>query len=123
MSELLAMLTSLFSDQFVLSGASSSVSLNSFTTTIGTPVGKVCANFSIVSLISNEVLKMFLEIMRRKNKHLKIAFSNLSKLNSIEKTVSKSLTLKFVMMCLPQQLMKNKFVSGIKKEGDQKRIS
>lgn len=117
------MLTSLFSDQFVLSGASSSVSLNSFTTTIGTPVGKVCANFSIVSLISNEVLKMFLEIMRRKNKHLKIAFSNLSKLNSIEKTVSKSLTLKFVMMCLPQQLMKNKFVSGIKKEGDQKRIS
>ena len=117
------MLTSLFSDQFVLSGASSSVSLNSFTTAIGTPVGKACANFSIVSLISNEVLKMFLEIMRRKNKHLKIAFSNLSKLNSIEKTVSKSLTLKLVMMCLPQQLMKNKVVSGIKKEGDQKRIS
>ena len=48
---------------FILSGARSGVYLCSFTTVIGTLVGIVSANISIVSLISNGIVKMFPKTM------------------------------------------------------------
>ena len=46
--------------------ASSGVSLCSFTTVIGTPVGITSANISLVFLISNRIVTMFLKTMVRK---------------------------------------------------------
>ena len=76
--------------ELVLSGASSRVSLYSFTAAIGTPVG--IASICLVFLISNGIVKIFLKAMgREKNKHIKIALSARSKINSIEKIISKAL--------------------------------
>ena len=46
--------------------ASSGVSLCSFTTVIGTPVGITSDNISLVFLISNRIVTMFLKTMVRK---------------------------------------------------------
>ena len=47
--------------------ASSGVFLWSFNTVIGTPVGITSASISLVFLIGNKVVKMFLKIIGRKN--------------------------------------------------------
>ena len=61
---------------FILSGASSGVSLCSFTTIIDAPVGKASASasVSIVFLVSNENVKMFLKTMGRKKQTQKNCF-------------------------------------------------
>ena len=51
----------------VILGASSSVFLWSFNTVIGTPVGIASTSISLVFLIGNRVVKMFLKIIGRKN--------------------------------------------------------
>ena len=63
----------------LLSVASSGVFLHLFTTITGTPVGNKAASISLVFLISNEVIKMFLKTMNIS----KIALLARSKLNSI----------------------------------------
>ena len=50
----------------VLSGASSGVSLCSFTSIIGTPLGIASASISLVFLISNGIVKIFLKTIERK---------------------------------------------------------
>ena len=59
----------------VLSSASSGYSLCSFTTVIGTIVGIVSTSSSLVFLISNGVVKMFLKTMGDKKKtHKKLIY-------------------------------------------------
>ena len=77
---------------FVLSDASSGVSLCSFSTVIGTPVEIARDSICVVFLISNGVIKMFLKTMgRKKNRHRKTALFARGRLNSIEKIKIKAL--------------------------------
>ena len=70
----------------VLSGTSSGVFLCSFSTVIGMPVRIASASISLMFLISNAIVKMFLKTMgKKKNKHRKIACLARVKLSSIEK--------------------------------------
>lgn len=67
----------------VLSSVSSGDFISSFDTVISASIGKASASFSLVSI---EILKIFLKAMERKrNKHRKIALFPKSKLNSIAK--------------------------------------
>ena len=76
----------------VLSGASSGVSHCLLTIDIGTTVGIGSTSISLVFLISHGVVKMFLKTMgKKKNKQRMIALLARSKLNSIERIVSKLL--------------------------------
>ena len=75
-----------------MSGASNGISLCSFTTFISTPAGITSATISLVFLISNGIAIMDLKTMRRKNyKHREITLLASSKLDSIEKIISKAL--------------------------------
>ena len=57
----------------MLTGVSSSVSPYLLTTVIGAPVGITSSGISLVFLISNEIIKMFLKAMeKKKKKHEKI---------------------------------------------------
>ena len=58
---------------FVLSGESSGVSLYSFTTANGTPIGVANASISLLFLTSNGIVKMLFKAMR-KNKSEKKCF-------------------------------------------------
>ena len=52
----------------VLSAASGSVSIASFATSIGAPVGTVSASFGLVFSIRNGIVKKLLKITRKKKK-------------------------------------------------------
>ena len=56
----------------MLTGVSSSVSPYLLTTVIGAPVGITSSGISLVFLISNEIIKMFLKAIEKKKKHEKI---------------------------------------------------
>ena len=72
----------------VLSGTASGVSLLSFTTIIAMPVGIASTSISLVFLIINGIVKIFLKQWERKEK--KISLLVRSKLNGIEKMISKA---------------------------------
>ena len=64
----------------------------SFIAVIGTPFGIVSPSISLVFLVGNRIVKKLLKATRRKqNKHVKVALLARSKLNSLEKVVSKAL--------------------------------
>ena len=74
----------------VLSATSGSVSITSFATVIGTPVG--IASPSLTFSLSTGVLKKMLKRTRdKKKKHIKIGMLARSKLNSVESKVSEAL--------------------------------
>ena len=76
----------------VLSVTTGSISIASFATVIGTPVGMVSASFSLACLISTGILKKLLKTTRnKKKKHNKIVMLAGSKLNSIESKMSEAL--------------------------------
>ena len=76
----------------VLSATSSSVSIISFTTTIGAPVGIVSASFTLIFSLTTGIVKKLLNITRnKKKKHNKILMLAKSKLNSIETLLSQAL--------------------------------
>ena len=67
----------------VLSITTGSVSITSFTTVIGAPVGIVSASFSLTFSISMEIIKKLSETTRKKKKkHNEIIILARSKLNS-----------------------------------------
>ena len=75
-----------------MSVTTGSISIASFVTVIGAPVGIVTASFSLAFLISTGLIKKLLKTTRsRKKKHNKIIMLARSKLNSIENKISKSL--------------------------------
>ena len=76
----------------VLSVATGSISIASFATVIGAPVGIVSASFTLAFSISTGIIKKLLKTTRnKKKKHNKIVMLARSKLNSIESKISKAL--------------------------------
>ena len=69
----------------VLSATSSGVSIISFTSIIGAPVGIASASFTLIFSLTTGIVKKLLNITRnKKKKHDKILMLTKSKLNSIE---------------------------------------
>ena len=76
----------------VLSVTTGSISVASFATIIGAPVGIVSASFSLAFSISTGIVKKLLKTTRnKKKKHNKIVIVARSKLNSIEIKISEAL--------------------------------
>ena len=76
----------------VLSVTIGSISIASFATVIGAPVGIVSASFSLAFSISTGIIKKLLKTTRnKKKKHNKIVMLARSKLNSIESKISEAL--------------------------------
>ena len=71
---------------------SGSISIESFATVIGTPVGIASATLSPTFSLSTGIIKKLLKAIRnKKKKHNKIAMLARSKLNSVEVKISKAL--------------------------------
>ena len=78
-------------DLIVLSATTGRVSIISFTTIIGAPVGIASVRFTLIFSITTGIVKKLLNITRhKKKKHVKIVMLAKSKLNSIE-TISQAL--------------------------------
>ena len=76
----------------VLSATSSGVSIISFTSIIGAPVGIASASFTLIFSLTTGIIKKLLSITRnKKKKHNKILMLAKSKLNSIETLISQRL--------------------------------
>ena len=76
----------------VLSATSSGVSIISFTSIIGAPVGIASASFTLIFSLTTGIIKKLLSITRNKKKKLgKILMLAKSKLNSIETLISQAL--------------------------------
>ena len=76
----------------VLSVTNSSISIGSFATVIGAPVGTVSASFSLAFSIFTGIVKTLLKTTRNKKEKLnKIVMLARSKLKSIESKVSEAL--------------------------------
>ena len=76
----------------VLSATSDSISITSFATVIGAPVGIASASFGLVFSMSTDVVKKLLKTTwNKKKKHNKIVMLARSKLNSIESKISEAL--------------------------------
>ena len=76
----------------VLSATSGGVSIISFTSIAGAPVGIASASFTLISSLTTAIVKKLLNITRnKKKKHDEILMSAKSKLNSIETLVSQTL--------------------------------
>ena len=75
-----------------LTALSVTISIASFATVIGAPVGIVSVSFSLAFSISTELIKKLLKITRnKKNRHKKVVVLARSKLNSIETKISEAL--------------------------------
>ena len=76
----------------VLSVTTGSISIASFATVIGVPVGMMSASCSLAFSITTGFVKRFLKTIRnKKKKHNKIVMLARSKLNSIESKISEAL--------------------------------
>ena len=76
----------------VLSVATGSISIASFATVVGAPVGMMSASFSLAFSITTGFVKRFLKTTSNKNKkHYKIVKIARSKLNSTESKISEAL--------------------------------
>ena len=76
----------------VLSITTGSISIVSFATVIGAPIGIVSASFSLAFSISTGIVKMLLKTTRnKKKKHNKIVMLARRKLSSIESRISEAL--------------------------------
>ena len=76
----------------VLSATSGGVSIISFTSIIGAPVGIASASFTLIFSLTTGIIKKLLNITRnKKKKHNKILMLAKSKLNSIETLISQTL--------------------------------
>ena len=76
----------------VLSVTAGSISIASFSTVIGAPVGMTSASFSVSFSISTGIIKNLLETTRnKKKKHNNIVMLARSELNSIESKISEAL--------------------------------
>ena len=76
----------------VLSVTNGSISIASFATVIGTPVGIASASLSLKFSLSIGLVKKLLKTTRnKKKKHNKIVMLAISRLNSIESKISEAL--------------------------------
>ena len=76
----------------ILSATTGGISIISFTTTIGAPVGIASASFTLIFSLTTGIIKKLLDITRRKKKkHDQILMLAESKFNSIETLMSQAL--------------------------------
>ena len=76
----------------ILSATTGGISIISFTTTIGAPVGIASASFTLIFSLSTGIIKKLLNITRKKKKkHDQILMLAESKFNSIETLMSQAL--------------------------------
>ena len=76
----------------VLSATSDSISIASFASVIGTPVGIATASLSLTFSLSSEIVKKLLKARQnKKKKHSKIIMLARSNLNSIESKIPEAL--------------------------------
>ena len=75
----------------VLSAASGGVSIISFTSIVGAPVGIASASLTLFFSLTTGIVKKLLNITRNKKKKHKILMLAKSKLNSIETLISQAL--------------------------------
>ena len=76
----------------VLSGTTGGISIVSFTTTIGAPVGIASASFTLIFSITTGIIKKLLSTtIKKKKKHDQILVLAKSKYNSIEALISQAL--------------------------------
>ena len=76
----------------VLGATSGGVSIISFTSVVGTPVGIISASFTLIFSLTTGIIKKLLSIARnKKKKYDKILMLAKSKLNSIETQISQAL--------------------------------
>ena len=76
----------------VLSTASGGISIASFATAIGAPVGIASASIGLIFALSSGFVKKFLAMTtKKKYKHRSIALLARSKLNTIDKMISKAI--------------------------------
>ena len=76
----------------VLSATTGGVSIISFTSIVGAPVGIASASFTLIFSLTTGIVKKLLNITRnKKKKHDKILMLAKSKLNSIETLISQAL--------------------------------
>ena len=77
----------------VLSATTGAVSIISFTSIVGAPVGISSAGYTLIFSLTTGIIKKLLSITRnKKEKHDKILMLAKSKLNIIETLVSQALT-------------------------------
>ena len=78
----------------ILSATTGGISIISFTTAIGAPVGIASASFTLIFSLITGIIKKLLEIKRRKKKkHDHILILAESKFNSIETLMSQALSM------------------------------
>ena len=93
----------------VLSATSAGVSIISFTSAVGAPVGIASASFTLSFPLTTRIIKKLLRITRnKKKKHDKILVLAKSKLNRIETLVSQTL--------IDMEIRHEVFVFNLKKE-------
>ena len=77
----------------VLSATTGGVSICSFTSVVGAPVGIASASFTLIFSLTTGISKKLLSItINKKKKHNKILMLAKSKLNSIETVISQAMT-------------------------------
>ena len=91
-SKYIAALDYLDKTLIVLSATSGGISIISFTSVIGVPIGIASASFSLVSSLPTRIIKKLLTITRNeKKKNNEIVMPAKTKLNSIESLISQAL--------------------------------
>ena len=76
----------------VLSAAGGGVSIISFTSITGAPVGIASASFTLILSLTTGIVKKLMNITRNKKEKHKILMLSKSKLNSIETLISQALS-------------------------------
>ena len=92
----------------VLSITIGGVSIASFVTVIGAPIGISSASLSLAFPLSAGLVKKLLKATRNKKKHNKIVMQPRSKLNSIENKISEAL--------IKNQISHEDFITTINRE-------
>ena len=98
----------------VLSATSSGVSIISFTSIVGAPVGIASASFTLIFSLTTGIVKKLLNITRNKRKHDKIFMLAKTKLNSIETLMSQAL--------IDMDISHEKFITILNEKGKYERM-
>ena len=106
----------------VLSATTGGISIISFTTAIGAPVGIASASFTLISSLAKGIIKKLLNITRSKKKrHDEILMLVESKFNGIETLMSQALSHEeFIMIFKEKDRYENMKYNLISENGDKK---
>ena len=91
LSKYIASFDCFYKSLIVLSVTTGSISIASFATVIGVPVGMASANFCLACSVTTGIIKKLLKTRNNKKKHSKVVMLARSKPNSIESKISGAL--------------------------------